>query len=111
MKPSLYIALFVAFIDYMGVGLIYPLFSSMLFDPELSLVSLETSEGMCGLWLGILIALMPLAQFFSAPVWGAFSDNKGRKNPLQLSIFVALLKRRITTPLIENSAGALGSRG
>ncbi len=70
MNASLYISLLVAFIDYMGVGLIYPLFASMLFDQSLALLPSETTQGNRGLWLGILIALMPLAQFFSSPLWG-----------------------------------------
>lgn len=73
----------------MGVGLVYPLFAAMLFDSSLSLLPVETSQGMRGLWLGILIALMPLSTFFSAPVWGALSDSKGRKKPLFYSICIA----------------------
>lgn len=89
MKASLYIALFVVFIDNMGVGLIYPLFSSMLFDLKLPLLPPGTTHEMRGFWLGLLLALMPLAQFFSAPIWGAISDNLGRKRPLQLSLSIA----------------------
>ncbi len=88
-KSSFYIALLVAFIDNMGIGLVFPIFSSMLFDHSFSLVSLETSHHIRGLWLGVLLSLMPLAQFFSAPIWGAISDNKGRKKPLQLSLTIA----------------------
>jgi DHA1 family tetracycline resistance protein-like MFS transporter len=91
MKASFYIALFVAFVDFMGVGLIYPLFSSMLFDYTHSLLPLETSHEMRGIWLGILIAVMPFAQFFSAPIWGALSDSKGRKKPLLFSLSVGFL--------------------
>lgn len=91
LSASLYTVLFVAFIDYMGVGLIYPLFSAMLFDHSLSLVPLGTTDEMRGLWLGVLIALMPLAQFFCATLWGSFSDGQGRKQPLFLSVGVALL--------------------
>lgn len=90
-KSSFYIALLVAFIDNMGIGLVFPIFSSMLFDNSFSLVSLETSDHVRGLWLGLLLSLMPLAQFFSAPIWGAVSDNKGRKKPLQFSLIIALL--------------------
>lgn len=86
MKKSFYIALLVAFVDFMGLGLIYPLFSSMLFHHSFSFVPAHTTAEMRGFWLGILLALMPLAQFFSAPIWGAVSDNKGRKKPLVLSL-------------------------
>lgn len=90
-KSSFYIALLVAFIDNMGIGLVFPIFSSMLFDNSFPLVPLETSFHIRGIWLGFLLSLMPLAQFFSAPIWGAISDNKGRKKPLQLSLIIALL--------------------
>lgn len=90
-KSSLYIALLVAFIDNMGIGLVFPIFSSMLFDRSFSLVPLETSFHIRGVWLGFLLSLMPLAQFFSAPIWGAISDSKGRKKPLQISLIIALL--------------------
>ena len=63
--------------------------SLMLFDHSFSLVPLETSPHMRGVWLGFLLSLMPLAQFFSAPIWGAISDSKGRKNPLQISLIIA----------------------
>ncbi len=89
-KSSFYIALLVAFIDNMGIGLVFPIFSSMLFDNSFSLLPLETSSQMRGIWLGLLFSLMPLAQFFSAPIWGAISDNKGRKKPLQISLTIAL---------------------
>lgn len=91
MKGSLYIALLVAFIDYVGIGLCLPLFSSLLFSPTSSLLPLDTSHEMRGVFLGMLLALSPLLQFFSAPIWGALSDSKGRKKPLQKSLFIALL--------------------
>lgn len=91
MNFSFYIALFVAFIDYMGIGLIYPLFSSMLFDSSLTFLPASTSSQTRGALLGILLALMPCAQFFSAPIWGAFSDAKGRKTPLLMSLLIAFL--------------------
>ena len=90
-KASFSIALFVAFVDYMGLGLIYPLFSSMLFNSSLPLLHPETSQEMRGFWLGVLLALMPLAQFFSSPMWGALSDSKGRRSPLLLSIGIAFI--------------------
>lgn len=87
-KSTLYTALLVAFIDFFGVGLVYPLFSSMLFDSSYSLLTSETTQLMRGVWLGLLIALMPLTQFFFAPIWGALSDSRGRKKPLQLSLAI-----------------------
>ncbi len=89
MKSSFYLVLCVAFLDYIGVGLIFPVFSSMLFDSSSSLLPLETPSNIRGFWLGILIAMMPLAQFFSAPILGTLSDGKGRKKPLAVSLGIA----------------------
>lgn len=89
-KTSLYIALFVAFVDFMGMGLVYPIFSSMLFDSSYCLVSADTSAATRGTILGFLVAIMPLTQFFTAPIWGALSDSKGRKKPLQMSLIVTV---------------------
>lgn len=91
MKGSLYIALFVAFVDYIGIGLIYPLFSSMLFDTTRPFLPSETSHEMRGALLGMLLALSPLSQFFSSPIWGALSDSKGRKRLLQFSLVIGLV--------------------
>lgn len=89
-KRTLYVVLLVAFIDFFGVGLVYPLFSSMLFDPAVQLLASETTPTVRGVWLGILLAMMPLAQFFSSPLWGVYADGHGRKKPLQLSIAMVL---------------------
>ncbi len=85
-KLTLFILLFVAFIDWMGIGLVYPMFSSMLFHSDVYLVSPETTAAIRGFWLGILLSLMPLAQFFSSPIIGTLSDQKGRKPLLKISL-------------------------
>jgi len=88
---SLSILIMVTFIDFMGMGLIYPIFSKLLFDTSIPLFSSTTSNEIRGVWLGVLFALMPFIQFFSLPIWGAISDKKGRKRPLLQSLsFTAL---------------------
>ena len=91
MRPSFYILLFVTFIDFMGLGLVYPIFSKLFFDKNLTFLPLDTSDQMRGFWLGLLFAIMPLMQFFSSPTWGTISDNKGRKKPLQLSLAITII--------------------
>lgn len=83
---SLFILITVTFIDFMGMGLIYPIFSKLLFDTSIPLFPLGTSNEIRGIWLGILFALMPFIQFFSLPIWGVISDKKGRKKPLIQSL-------------------------
>ena len=95
MKSTFYILLFVTFIDFMGIGLVYPLFSTMLFDTSFNFLPKSTSSEMRGFWLGFLLALMPLVQFFTSVIWGAISDNKGRKNPLQISLCITILGHMI----------------
>lgn len=90
-KRSFMTALLVIFIDYVGVGLIYPLFSSMIFDPSHPLLPQDLNGQTRGLYLGILLSLMPLVQFFTAPIWGALSDSYGRKKPLLFSLTIAIV--------------------
>lgn len=78
----------IGFIDYMGIGLVYPLFSSLLFDREFALVPYTASNGLRGFYLGVLLSLMPIIQFFSAPILGNLSDRKGRKRVLILSLAI-----------------------
>src|SRR5580704_6183428 len=89
-KFSLLPILIVGFIDHMGIGLVYPLFSALLFDPENSILPPETSLATRGWLLGILIALTPIAQFFACPVLGALSDQKGRKKMLIISMAMGI---------------------
>lgn len=83
---TLLVLILVTFIDFMGMGLIYPIFSKVLFDTSIPFFSQGTSNEIRSIWLGILISLMPLAQFFSLPIWGTISDKKGRKRPLMQSL-------------------------
>ncbi len=89
-KITLFVLLLVAFIDYMGIGLVYPMFSSMLFHREIALLPMDASDAVRGFWLGILLALMPLSQFFSSPIIGTISDQKGRKPLLKIALIVGI---------------------
>jgi DHA1 family tetracycline resistance protein-like MFS transporter len=91
MRSTKLLLLIIAFIDYIGVGLIYPMFSSMLFDVDYPLLPQTMSSSARGFYLGLLLAIMPLCQFFSAPFWGALSDVKGRRGPLIYSVALTLV--------------------
>ncbi|MBS0605104.1 MAG: MFS transporter [Verrucomicrobia bacterium] len=90
-KLILFILLLVAFIDWMGIGLVYPMFSSMMFHHDINLIPPESSDALRGFWLGILLALMPLSQFFSSPIIGALSDQKGRKPLLKYCLIFGVV--------------------
>jgi DHA1 family tetracycline resistance protein-like MFS transporter len=85
-KISLAILLLITFIDFMGIGLVYPIFSKLFFDKSYAFFPVTTSNEIRGIWLGILFALMPFIQFFFLPIWGTISDRKGRKKPLIQSL-------------------------
>jgi len=78
----LFIILFIAFIDIMGIGLVYPMFSTMLFNKEYSILDPSTLDTTRGFYLGVLLSVMPMVQFFSSPILGMVSDARGRKGVL-----------------------------
>lgn len=88
---SLFILLLTNFLDWVSIGLVYPMFSSMIFHQGTHFFPIETSAVVRGTWLGILLAAGPLAQFFSSPIVGALSDQKGRKPLLKNTLQVIIL--------------------
>lgn len=87
-KIILILVLVVAFIDWLGIGLVYPMFSSMVFDKTFGLLPENTTDTVRGFYLGILLAGLSITQFFSAPILGSLSDAKGRKKILIYSILI-----------------------
>jgi len=76
---KLFLILFIGFIDYLGIGLVYPIFGVMLFDPANPMLPADASSSFRGAILGILMGLTPLTAFVFSPFLGAFSDSHGRK--------------------------------
>lgn len=88
---SFLIILLIGFVDYLGIGLVYPIFAVLLFDPNSPVIAFNSSLEFRGAMLGILIALTPISQFFCAPILGAFSDIKGRKIALIFGVSLGCL--------------------
>lgn len=80
----------IVFLSYIGIGLVYPIFSTLFFDSATPFFSFHISAGYRGLWLGILLALMPLTQLFVSPLLGILSDKSGRKKIISFSLVVAI---------------------
>jgi len=76
---SLWLVLFVVFLDHVGIGLVYPMFSSMLFEPDSPFIDIGASNAIKGWYLGAMLSAMPFAAFFSGPILGTLSDQKGRR--------------------------------
>lgn len=88
---SLLLISLVGFIDVLGIGLVYPMFASMLFQHDCLLLPDDASNALRGACLGVLLATMPIAQFFSGPILGTLSDQHGRKKVLIPSLAVGVL--------------------
>lgn len=91
LHPSFLLLLAIAFVDMLGIGLVYPMFSSMIFHPTVPLLGPGISEGMKGVCLGALLSTMPAVQFFAGPILGALSDQKGRKSIITKSLIVGVV--------------------
>lgn len=89
------------FIDMLGATIVLPVLAPLLKDfahgilpidvtdlTDLQLSSLEQGRNMI---YGFLIAIFPFAQFFGAPLLGAWADKVGRKKVLMLSLIGTLL--------------------
>ncbi len=87
---SFFILLLTNFLDWMSIGLVYPMFSSLIFHQGAYFFPIETSDVVRGTWLGILLASGPLAQFLSAPIVGALSDQNGRKPLLKNTLLIII---------------------
>lgn len=90
-KFALFILLLTYFLDWISIGLVYPMFSSMIFHEGTQFFPVSASDLVKGSWLGILLAAGPMAQFFSAPIVGTLSDQKGRRPLLVNSLLIIIL--------------------
>lgn len=88
---SLVLTSLIGFIDVMGIGLVYPMFASMLFQHDCLMLPEDTTDAVRGACLGILLATMPIAQFFSGPILGMLSDQYGRRKVLIPSLAIGVL--------------------
>jgi DHA1 family tetracycline resistance protein-like MFS transporter len=111
-SSSLWIVLLIIFFDWMGIGIVYPMFSTMLFSTEGPLYNPHNSEALRGIYLGVLLAAMPIAQFFSGPILGTISDQKGRKPLFIVSLILAVIAYGFSTigVIYESIAILIGSR-
>lgn len=88
---TLLLVLLVIFFDYISIGLVYPLFSSMLFAHDFLLLPLSASQAERGFYLGLLLTSMPLVLFMIAPFVGSLSDRIGRKKVIVTCTFIGVI--------------------
>lgn len=87
-KVSFFVLMLITMIDYIGIGFVYPIFSHLLFRPNSPLLSPDASDMQKGFYLGLLLSLLSLAQFFFGPLLGKISDRIGRKKVLLASLSI-----------------------
>lgn len=82
--------LVIIFMAMIGTTISFPIFAPMFLHPSQGgLVLSSWDQSTRSIFLGIVIAMYPLGQFFGAPILGKLSDNYGRKPAMICSLFCA----------------------
>src|ERR1700687_3169550 len=77
-------ALLAIIVDYFGWGLVYPLATAIINDPNSTLVPATATLQMREFYLSLSFLLYPLCMLFGASSLGDISDIYGRKKVLFL---------------------------
>ena len=82
------VIIFTVFIDLLGFGILIPVIPILLADPvsPFYLLPKNFTLGQGYVLLGLLTAVYPMCQFFSASILGQLSDIFGRKRLLAISL-------------------------
>lgn len=81
--------LFTVFIDSLGFGIVFPIFSPLIVNNEGGVLPAGSSTALLGLIFGLLVSAYCIGQFLGGPFLGALSDRYGRKKVLIYSMVVA----------------------
>lgn len=85
-KAIFFTILLTIFIDMLGVGIVIPVMAPLFLDPHYNLVDSAHTTQWRTIALGFLFASFSLAQFFGAPILGAWGDRIGRKKVLTIAL-------------------------
>jgi DHA1 family tetracycline resistance protein-like MFS transporter len=80
----------VLFIDSMGLGLVFPILNTLVFDPSAHFGPENLTETMRNLLYGITISIYMFCWFFGAAFLGDLSDQIGRKKSLMICLVGAV---------------------
>ena len=91
MKKAILLLMSVQFFVYLGFGIIIPIL------PEVIL-----QQGYSEVHVGGLLTIYALASFFTAPLWGVFSDRTGRKKLILIGLIGFSLSFFLFALFLEN---------
>ncbi|MCR9192734.1 MAG: MFS transporter [Gammaproteobacteria bacterium] len=86
----------VLFIDSMGLGLVFPVLNTLIFDPSAHFFATELPHHTLNLLYGVTIGTYMLCWFFGAAFLGDLSDQIGRKKCLLICLLGAVLGYGLT---------------
>ena len=93
----------VAFLDFMGLGVVVAIFPHLLLDGNIFLPHL--GHGARLTVLGLFLGVYPLGQFFGAAVLGKMSDIYGRRKLMILTLFGTFIGFTLSAvSIVEQSA-------
>jgi MFS transporter, DHA1 family, tetracycline resistance protein len=90
-NKALFLLFFTIFLDWIGLGLISPIISSIFFDTHSSILSESTCPGARGVLFGLALTLTSLTEACFAPILGVCSDLYGRKKILLICLSAAIV--------------------
>lgn len=91
MKKSVLLLMSIQFLVYLGFGIIIPILPEVI-----------VQQGWDEIHVGGLLTIYALASFFTAPIWGNFSDKIGRKQLILVGLIGFCLSFVIFSVFIEN---------
>ncbi|MBA2650871.1 MAG: MFS transporter [Tatlockia sp.] len=86
----------VLFIDSMGLGLVFPVLNTLVFDPSAHFFAAEMTLNVRNLLYGLTIGIYMLCWFFGASFLGDLSDQIGRKRSLMICLIGAVIGYLLT---------------
>ena len=91
MKKAILLLMSVQFFVYLGFGIIIPILPEVILE-----------QGFSKIHVGGLLTVYALASFFTAPLWGAFSDRTGRKKLILIGLIGFSLSFFLFALFMEN---------
>lgn len=76
------------FVDLIGISIVIPVAAPLFLGTGGTLLGSGLSIHQRTIILGVLLGVAPIVQFFTASLWGAYSDRVGRKRVMMISILM-----------------------